>query len=244
MRDDDDLDEETTKRTKKPRTNETSPSSTPSNSREDCCSPLWQLVTDLPLLFSEKILDKKLDKTSVKLFFETNRAARALVKNYSPQVYQTHVRGEMVNNNSKDSSSSNNNNNKKKKMGIKSLCFSRETLKYCFERYAWGFENNVFKFYPGRGSGRFARIVASMNKLELLKYAREEAKCDWDKDVLIEAARAARELRDDEILHRKSVPVGKRRHVFRGFEIRVSSERREAVAVFEIFTGDGASAVV
>ena len=49
----------------------------------------------------------------------------------------------------------------------------------------------MFKFYPGRGSGRFARIVASTNKLELLKYAREEAKCDWDKDVLIEAAQHA-----------------------------------------------------
>ena len=97
MRDDDDLDEETTKRTtKKPRTkttNETSPPSTPSNSRD--CSPLWHLVTDLPLLFSVNILDTKLDKTSVKLFFETNRAARALVKNYSPRVYQTYVRGEM-----------------------------------------------------------------------------------------------------------------------------------------------------
>ncbi len=96
--DDDDKDEETRKRTtKKPRTkttNETSPSSPP-NSR-DCCSPLWHLVTDLPLLFSEKILDTKLDKSSVKLFFETNRAARALVKNYSPRVYQTYVRGRNV----------------------------------------------------------------------------------------------------------------------------------------------------
>lgn len=108
MRDDSDDDEERTTMTKKPRTiNETSPPSTPSSSRKDC-SPLWHLVTDLPLLFSEKILDTKLDKTSVKLFFETNRAARALVKNYSPRVYQTHVRGEML---GKESSSSNNNNN-------------------------------------------------------------------------------------------------------------------------------------
>ena len=91
----------------------------------------------------------KLDKTSVKLFFETNRAARALVKNYSPRVYQTHVRGEML---GKESSSSNNNNNNDNsdeavvEGAVESLCFSRETLKYCFERYAWGFENNLFKF--------------------------------------------------------------------------------------------------
>jgi hypothetical protein len=140
-------------------------------------SPLWRLITDHPMLFSANILPK-LDKPSVKLFYETTRATRRTLQSADNRnVYESVV---LLNNATN-----------KRTCGIKSLCSSKETLKWCFERYLWGHRKGAFKHDPREGSGRFCRIVASTNKLELLKYAREEAGCEWDERVLIEAGQHA-----------------------------------------------------
>ena len=152
-------------------------------------SPLWQLITDHPMLFSANILPK-LDASSVKLFYETSRETRRMLQSADNRNAYESVVLLLNNNNDKEGHQQHHNQNKRT-CGIKSLCSSKETLKWCFERYLWGHRNGAFKHDPREGSGRFCRIVASTNKLELLKYAREEAGCEWDERVLIEAGQHA-----------------------------------------------------
>ena len=72
----------------------------------------------------------------------------------------------------------------KKKFWIEEMS-SISTLEVAWEHYPWGTYNQ-----SGRRDGRtiFLLEVAETNKLELLKWTREEKKCKWDEKTINAAA--------------------------------------------------------
>jgi hypothetical protein len=64
-------------------------------------------------------------------------------------------------------------------------CTSISTLEWAWNNTSWG-----WKFDDGTVADQpwFCRQVAQTNKLELLKWAREEKKCEWDEKTIIKAA--------------------------------------------------------
>ena len=63
---------------------------------------------------------------------------------------------------------------------------SISTLEVAWEQYPWG--KLVRQYGPRRDEPYFCQKVAQTNKLELLKWAREEKKCEWDKRTICVAA--------------------------------------------------------
>jgi len=63
---------------------------------------------------------------------------------------------------------------------------SISTLEVAWEQYPWG--KLVRQYGPRRDEPYFCSRVAQTNKLELLKWAREEKKCEWDKRTICVAA--------------------------------------------------------
>ena len=63
---------------------------------------------------------------------------------------------------------------------------SISTLEVAWEQYPWG--KLVRQYGPRRDEPYFCSRVAWTNKLELLKWAREEKKCEWDKRTICVAA--------------------------------------------------------
>ena len=65
--------------------------------------------------------------------------------------------------------------------------FSISTLEVAWEHYPWGTWGDEYSEYR-LDEGYFCSEVANTNKLELLKWAREEKNCDWDELTIYMAA--------------------------------------------------------
>ena len=63
---------------------------------------------------------------------------------------------------------------------------SISTLEVAWEHYPWG---KLVKYRPRMDETWFCKEVAKTNKLELLEWAREEKKCEWDHNTIHAAAR-------------------------------------------------------
>ena len=73
----------------------------------------------------------------------------------------------------------------KKKFWIQEMS-SISTLKVAWEHYPWGTYDEYWQ--EEMDETRFCREVAETNKLELLKWIREEKECEWDEYTINTAA--------------------------------------------------------
>ena len=122
---------------------------------------LWDLIVNNDDICFTHILPR-LDLNDVKFLYEVNSETRKLVKRSSRK-------GEL------------------KETFFVSEMSSISTLKVAWEHYPWGTfwheaEKETDETY-------FSEQVAKTNKLELLKWAREEKKCEWDDRTIWAAAR-------------------------------------------------------
>ena len=122
---------------------------------------LWDLIVNNDDICFTHILPR-LDLNDVKFLYEVNTETRKLVKRSSRK-------GEL------------------KETFFVSEMSSISTLKVAWEHYPWGTfwheaEKETDETY-------FSEQVAKTNKLELLKWAREEKKCEWDDRTIWAAAR-------------------------------------------------------
>ena len=95
----------------------------------------------------------RLNATDIKFLYEVNSETRKLVKRSTRA-------GDL-----------------KKKFKVKEMS-SISTLEVAWEHYPWGTYDHEME--EDMGEEYFCERVAETNKLELLKWAREEKKCDWD----------------------------------------------------------------
>ena len=109
----------------------------------------------------EKHVLPRLNSTDLKFLYEVNPETRKLIKSSSREKEL------------------------KKTFKIEEMS-SISTLEVAWEHYPWGTYNSVGVELD---ETYFCWKVAETNKLELLKWAREEKKCDWDKWTIIVAAR-------------------------------------------------------
>ena len=130
--------------------------------------PLWELVVNNDDISLTHIVPK-LNVTDVKFLYEANKASRALIKRSSREV-KSHIR---------------------KKFRIKEMS-SISTLEVAWENR----ENK--SLWPRWRETDFCSEVAETNKLELLRWIREEKKCKWD-----EVSRISRESGNDKVLRGK-----------------------------------------
>jgi hypothetical protein len=124
---------------------------------------VWELIVNNDDICFTHILPR-LNGTDLKFLYEVNSETRALVKRSSR---------------AKDL---------KWKFQVKKMS-SISTLEVALEHYPWGSRDIL-----GKELGKeldetyFCMQVAYTNKLELLKWAREEKKCDWDESTISAAA--------------------------------------------------------
>ncbi len=126
---------------------------------------LWDLVVKCDDICFTHILPR-LNRTDVKFLYEVNGETRKLIKRSSRA---RHL---------------------KKKLKVNEMS-SISTLEVAWEHYPWGTVGK-YGLMPD-GSGRmdersFCSEVARTNKLELLKWAREEKKCKWYVGAICAAA--------------------------------------------------------
>jgi len=122
-------------------------------------SVLWDLIVKCDDICFTHILPR-LHGTDLKFLCGVNAETRALIKRSSRA-------GDL-----------------KKKFKIEEMS-SISTLEVAWEHYPWGTWGHEYSEY--RNESYFCWRVAQTNKLELLKWAREEKNCDWD-ELTIEAA--------------------------------------------------------
>ena len=144
---------------------------------EECEStpplPLWRLFREALLSggacrdIVEKHVMCKLNGTDLKFFYEVNTETRKLIKRSSRK-------GEL-----------------KGRFKVEKMS-SISTLEVAWEHYPWGTYNHELKEEMDETyfceEVAFCIRVAKTNKLELLKWAREEKKCEWDWRTIDEAA--------------------------------------------------------
>jgi hypothetical protein len=108
----------------------------------------------------EKHVMCKLNGTDLKFFYEVNTETRKLVKRSSRE------------------------SDLKKNFNVDEIS-SISTLEVAWEHYPWG---KLLKYGRRMDEPYFCFRVALTNKLELLKWAREEKKCDWNELTIMTAA--------------------------------------------------------
>jgi len=113
---------------------------------------LWSLIVNDDDICFQHILPR-LNATDIKFLYEVNSETRKLVKRSTRA-------GDL-----------------KKKFKVKEMS-SISTLEVAWEHYPWGTYDHEME--EDMGEEYFCERVAETNKLELLKWAREEKKCDWD----------------------------------------------------------------
>ena len=121
---------------------------------------LWGLIVKNDDICFTHVLPR-LNATDIKFLYEVNPETRALVKRSSRA------------------------SDLKKRFKINEMS-SISTLEFAWEHFPWGKEVRY-----GRGfmeEQYFCMKVARTNKLELLKWAREEKKCEWEQDTIYAAA--------------------------------------------------------
>ncbi|CAL6384541.1 unnamed protein product [Bathycoccus prasinos] len=117
---------------------------------------LWDLVVNNDDICFKHILPR-LNSTDVKFLYGVNGETRKLIKRSS--------RAEDL----------------KKKFNIEEMS-SISTLEVAWEHYPWGTYNHELE--EEMDESYICWQVAETNKLELLKWAREEKKCDWDEETI------------------------------------------------------------
>ena len=120
---------------------------------------VWDLIVNNDDICFKHILPR-LNATDVKFLYEVNTETRKLIKRSSRA-------GDV-----------------KKRFKVEEMS-SISTLEVAWEHFPWGKRD-----YLGREMDEtdFCNRVAQTNKLELLKWAREEKKCEWDKLTITVAA--------------------------------------------------------
>ena len=129
--------------------------------REDSSSVLWSLIVNNndDICFTHIL--PRLNGTDLKFLYEVNSETRALVKRSSRA------------------------SDLKKKFNIDEMS-SISTLEVAWEHYPWGmYDHEVEEELDER---HFCERVAQTNKLELLKWAREEKECEWNEETINVAA--------------------------------------------------------
>ena len=128
--------------------------------------PLWRLFREALLNggacrdIVEKHVMCKLNGTDLKFFYDVNTETRKLVKRSSRE------------------------SDLKKNFNVDEMS-SISTLEVAWEHIPWGTYNS---FEEEMDEPYFCWQVARTNKLELLKWIREEKKCEWDEGTINEAA--------------------------------------------------------
>jgi len=121
---------------------------------------LWSLIVKCDDICFTHILPR-LNQTDLKFLYDVNSETRKLVKRSSRK-------GEL-----------------KKRFKVNEMS-SISTLEVAWEHYPWGtYEHEVEEDLDETD---FCNRVAETNKLELLKWAREEKKCEWDGRTIRTAA--------------------------------------------------------
>ena len=113
---------------------------------------VWDLIVNNDDICFKHILPR-LNRTDVKFLYEVNTETRALIKRSTRA------------------------NDLKEKFKIEEMS-SISTLEFAWEHFPWGKEVRYGRGYMDEQY--FCLRVAETNKLELLKWAREEKKCKWD----------------------------------------------------------------
>jgi hypothetical protein len=128
---------------------------------------LWRLFREASLNggacrdIVEKHVMCKLNGTDLKFFYDVNSETRKLIK-------RSTRKGEL-----------------KKKFKVFEMS-SISTLEVAWKHYSWGdYDHDCDIDWD---EPRFCSLVAKTNKLELLKWVREEKKCDWDEWTINRAA--------------------------------------------------------
>ena len=124
----------------------------------------WDLIVNNDDICFKHILPR-LNRTDVKFLYGVNTETRKLIKRSSRA-------GDL-----------------KKEFRVEEMS-SISTLEVAWEHYPWGTCTNVGEEEEeGEFDEQyFCYRVAKTNKLELLKWAREEKKCEWDEGTITEAA--------------------------------------------------------
>ena len=121
---------------------------------------LWELIVKCDDICLTHILPR-LNQTDIKFLYGVNTETRALVKRSTRA-------GDL-----------------KKKFNIGEMS-SISTLEFAWEHYPWGIRHILGREKDERD---FCYEVAKTNKLELLKWAREEKKCEWNERTIYMAAK-------------------------------------------------------
>ena len=121
---------------------------------------LWGLIVKNDDICFTHVLPR-LNATDIKFLYEVNPETRALVKRSSRA------------------------SDLKKRFKINEMS-SISTLEFAWEHFPWGKEVRYGRGYMEEQY--FCMKVARTNKLELLKWAREEKKCEWEQDTIYTAA--------------------------------------------------------
>jgi hypothetical protein len=121
---------------------------------------LWDLIVNNDDICFKHIIPR-LDSNDVKFFYEVNSETSKLIKRSSRE------------------------RDLKKWFHIEEMS-SISTLEVAWKHYSWGDYDHDFDI--DWDEPRFCSLVAKTNKLELLKWVREEKKCDWDVGTINRAA--------------------------------------------------------
>ena len=121
---------------------------------------LWDLIVNNDDICFKHIIPR-LDSNDVKFLYEVNSETRKLIKRSSRE------------------------SDLKKWFHIEEMS-SISTLEVAWKHYSWGDYDHDFDI--DWDEPRFCSLVAKTNKLELLKWARREKKCDWDHETIFAAA--------------------------------------------------------
>ena len=122
---------------------------------------LWDLIVNNDDICFTHILPR-LDLNDVKFLYEVNTETRKLIKR-STREYDV-----------------------RKKPFLIDEMSSKSTLEVAWEHYTWGTYDEYWR--AEMDETYFCSRVAETNKLELLKWAREEKKCKWDEKTITVAA--------------------------------------------------------
>ncbi|CAL6361680.1 unnamed protein product [Bathycoccus prasinos] len=123
---------------------------------------VWDLIVNDDDICFQHILPR-LNSNDVKFLYEVNTETRALIKR-SPRASDL-----------------------KDTFKVKEMS-SISTLEVAWEHYPWGSRNERSWLKSVMDEPYFCMRVARTNKLELLKWVREEKKCDWDTETIQVAA--------------------------------------------------------
>jgi hypothetical protein len=121
---------------------------------------VWDLIVNNDDICFQHILPR-LNATDIKFLYEVNRETRKLIKRSSRA------------------------SDLKEKFKIEEMS-SISTLEFAWEHFPWGKEVRYGRGYMDEQY--FCMKVAKTNKLELLKWAREEKECEWEQDTIYAAA--------------------------------------------------------